>query len=1552
MVLFKVFKGKLTFMKHFITLLLLICLSPLVAQQTYSNNREKFVKEFQKALTEFGRGEFHDFARKDLPALLLETSDFPENYFTKMVETCNLMVTKNLKPFPEIYQYVFSVYSLVKGKQSSASFQAWHSSVDKLLDNRNIKKFEDFIDLSAGFFSERKIAESSNFKWFYEGGTYSFEFTDKPIIKCSGGNLICRVDNKKADSRKDSKYLDSVVVSGTSGVYDPVLKKWDGDGGTITWEKVGLPKNECSAAVKGYSVSCKTPNFNADSVMLTTKYFTKPILGNMSDRAFTINREEDKIYPQFLSFEKRLKIKNIREGVDYDGGFAMQGASFVGQGSLKEPARVIIYRNEQPFIKASAQVIDISPKKIFAINSATSLYLNTGDSIAHPGLEFSYDFDKKLIEMTRTKIGIGQSPFTDSYHMVDCYVAKITWNTTEQDIQFTYDFGTSQEQRIARFESRSFFDSKLYDQLQGLETVHPLVAIHQYCYKYDEYILPEGKVASAMGKTIEQAKPLLLELSNYGFISYDTEAKMIVVNPKTENFVLGKVGKRDYDNINFVSDLRPKELKGFTDEQIKEDKQLQKLKEQYKAQSEERRLMTYFGKMNLGTLEIKMNAVDFVRISESQNTTVFPDQSLVTVKENRNFEFQGWINAGKLEINSKSANYNYRDHKINVLNSDETIIRVKPMQAADGNRPIPMTNSIRTVRGEIFVDDPTNRSGKNKKFTEYPKLKTGKPSYVFYNDPKLYSGAYDSSRFYYTILPFDLDSLDDFNDLALRFKGELTSAGIFPKISEDLKIMPDYSFGFSTSAPATGYEFYGMAAKYENKIILSNNGLQGAGTINFVQSTSVARELFTFLPDSTIGMVKFTNRPIEEGVQFPDVESDEAFMIYIPKKNILKAQSTPKTDLRFFKSEAKLRGTAIVTPKGMRGYGLITFKTATTVSKNYNFKRWDIDADTSGFSLKNTYAEEGEDPLAFQAENVKAHISFKDRKGEFISNRGSSQINFPVNQYLCRMDKFSWFMDYAELQMEKSGEKDVTIDTDMDLVGPNFFSTHPKQDSLQFRSPKAKYDLKQRSIFCEGVEYVEVADARIYPDSMKVIIRKKAEMEQLKNSRVVANYLTKYHTFIRSTINITGRRAYTGTGEYPYIDKDSNVTYFRMEKISLDTSYQTIANGTIASTQGFKLSREFDYYGKVSIKAANPGIYFDGATRIDHQCQSFARNWMSFDAFIDPKNIQIPVSDNMKNLEGESLSAGIVWRNANTADSIHLYPTFLSKLEVQGDIIAMTSSGFLQFDPKAKEFQIGSKDKLLNRKEKGNFLALNTETCSMKGIGRVNLGMDYGDVTVDAVGIVNYDQNTGETSMNLTTRFNMPVDKGAWQGVAEKILPVEGLRFMDLSANTLEMAIVEWIDQKTADKFVSDYTIKGEIKKLPPELESSMIFTDVRLSSYNLKNSEDKGLISNTSSAVLVNMFERPVMKYVPFKAFFQQTGPTNASDRFGVSIDIVGGLEYFFDYKMAKKDGTLNIITGDAAFADAVNGIKEDKRKSKNFNYQISTQRIYLTRFLDLFAQ
>ena len=150
--------------------LLLIC-SGSVISQSFSDDREKFVKEFQKKLSEYGKGEFQDFAKHELPDLLLESTEFAAAYFSKMVETCNLMETKRLKPFPEIYNYVFSVSSFVTSKQPAESYAAWHSSVDKMLGSRNVKKFAGFIDLSAGLFSESRIASSSNFKWFYIGGT-------------------------------------------------------------------------------------------------------------------------------------------------------------------------------------------------------------------------------------------------------------------------------------------------------------------------------------------------------------------------------------------------------------------------------------------------------------------------------------------------------------------------------------------------------------------------------------------------------------------------------------------------------------------------------------------------------------------------------------------------------------------------------------------------------------------------------------------------------------------------------------------------------------------------------------------------------------------------------------------------------------------------------------------------------------------------------------------------------------------------------------------------------------------------------------------------------------------------------------------------------------------------------------------------------------------------------------------------------------------------------------------------------------------------------------
>lgn len=1520
--------------------------------QNFPSDREKFIKQFEKVLSTFIVKEQKDFIKDELSPMLLETKDFSDSYFKKMVETCNTMETKRLKYFPDIYNYVFSVYSFVKNKQPASSYSAWHSSVDKLLESKTINKFTDFIELSAGFFSKRILSDNSNSYWVYRGGSYVFEFTDKPSIQFEGGNLVALIEN--LDKRdKDKLYIDSIVIKEAVGTYDPILKKWVGEGGTVTWEKVGLPASETSAILTKYDISMKTTNLSCDTVILTTPYFTKPIKGKFSDRAFRITREEDKIYPQFLSFEKRLKIDQVVEHVDYEGGFSLQGKNFIGVGGANLPCILRVSRNDKPFALMKSQLMIMNKTKISSPLCMSTIYVGSKDSIFHPGLDFSYDVKTNLMEFMRGTSGISQSSFSNTLHQVDMYVPKIQWTYDSKELLLTYNYGSSQDQRYARLESKSYFDAQLYERLQGLDRVHPLQSIFDYCYKYDEYYLNDGKVATALGKTIEQAKPLILDLAALGFLNYDSESKMVTVNPKLTNFIRARAGKMDYDNLMFSTDLRPRKLEGYSIEQIQKDSTLQYFQKKYNKQNEVYKAIKNFGVFDLGTQEIALEGVDLVNVSQAQNTVVFPEEGKVILKENRNFNFHGWIIVGKMEINALETNYIYATNKINLFKTDKTNLIVRPMKPEDGTKSITMINQLQSLTGEIIVDSTSNRSGINKKIHNFPKLIVNKPSYIYYNQQSIYNGAYDSTRFYYTLEPFQMDSLDNFKESAQRFKGELTSAGIFPKIKEDVKIMSDYSFGFSTKAAPGGYDFYSTKAKYDNKIILSGQGLQGAGTINFIHSTSVSKNLFAFLPDSTLGYVEFDNKPIAEGIQYPEIKSPDAFMTFVPKKNLLKIASTPTQELNMFANEARLKGAALITPQGCTGFGVVTFKDANLGSKNYRFSRWDVDADTANFNLKNNFKVDNEDPLALKTENLNAHVSFKDRLGQFKSNDGTSKVVFPVNQYLCKMDFFTWFMDKEEIELATKASADINIKTDLDLVGANFFSLHPEQDSLRFKAREAKYSLREKTIYCRKVDFLEIADARIYPDSNRVTIRKKAKMDVLENSVIVANSVTKFHKFTNARTEIFARRKYESVGDYPYYDADSAMTIIKMKSIKVDSTYQTVGIGKIGAKDNFKLSPQFEYNGDVRIDANNPLISFTGATRIVHNCDKFKRSWMAFTSEIDPKNIQIPVSSDMKSLDSLSLTAGIVWRDSKKPEEIKMYPAFLSEIADKGDQVVFTSNGLLQYNSFTSEFQIGSKEKLVDRTVKGNYIALQTGNCSLNGDGVIKLGMDYGSsVSVDAVGIVNYYQETGQTLMNLTVKYNLPVEEKTFEKIADKILKTPDLRALDFSSTTFEKALVEWTDRKTADRIKSEYTLDGLYRKIPDNARGSVVITGLKVSSYINPKMEERGIYTDIDDAALVSVFDKPVMKYLPIKAFYQQIHSGIGGDKFGLYITNPGGTEYFLNYSMNKKEGELMLYTNDTELETEINALKADKRKAKDFMYEMTTNRVYLAKFLKLFSQ
>ncbi|HEV7230597.1 MAG TPA: hypothetical protein VGO45_04670, partial [Bacteroidia bacterium] len=91
--------------------------------------------------------------------------------------------------------------------------------------------------------------------------------------------------------------------------------------------------------------------------------------------------------------------------------------------------------------------------------------------------------------------------------------------------------------------------------------------------------------------------------------------------------------------------------------------------------------------------------------------------------------------------------------------------------------------------------------------------------------------------------------------------------------------------------------------------------------------------------------------------------------------------------------------------------------------------------DTADFGLK---SEEFKS-LSFETDNVKAHIDFDNRAGDFTSNGKGSIVKFPVNQYICYMDNFKWFMDKESIEMNgaKKGNTAKPEDySDLDLQGP------------------------------------------------------------------------------------------------------------------------------------------------------------------------------------------------------------------------------------------------------------------------------------------------------------------------------------------------------------------------------------------------------------------------------------------------------------------------------------------------------------------------------------
>ncbi len=1463
-------------MRYFIILTAFFILSLNTYSQNiteFSQNNTKFLKQLsnfiEKNNAKKGKALFEKFE-----PVWTSSPYFTSNDKQEIIINMNKMLKKRCRNVPHFTNYLNTIIAFSNSQQSSESYHNWNSAFSDLLKGRKttLRKIQFFLAGTYELIENNNIYKSTTTTWKTDNKNYKYTYDKKLRIIFSSLNLKCYAKT------------DSLNIYSTKGTYFPLTNKWIGKGGKVTWERANYSPDSVFAILKHYKIDMKKSNYEADSVIFTNSYyFDHSLEGFLKEKILAHMHGQKASYPRFKSYSQRFTLKNIYKNVDYDGGFSMKGAKFIGSGNENNYASIKIYRNDTLFFIAKSKLFIFNKNDIISSTAIVTFRLDT-DSIYHPGLYFKFNKNKRNVTLIRDGKKMTRSPFYDTFHKVEIDVGEISWNIDDPKIDFSSNKGTTNQ--VGKFQSTDFYSQKQYLDLQGMDEQNPLVIVRKFVKYSSSEEFPLSDFADFLRASIPQTKQYIMRLAFAGFVDYNFDTKIIKVKQKLYDYLRASVGKKDYDVIKFNSKTGANKNASLS-------------------------LLNY---------ELKIHGVHLVHLSDSQNVAIYPRGEEITLLRNRDFEFEGKVRAGNFLFRGTNFYFNYDRFKIDMPNVDALKMQVATPKRDDYGFPIMITvrSTIENVKGELLIDQSNNKSG-NKSLAQYPIFKSEKNSFVYYDKKSINKGVYKRDKFYFQIFPYEIDSLNTFSTNSLGFDGHFVSGGIFPPFDQKLRVMPDYSLGFIRKSPPNGIPVYGGKGKFHNDIRLSNQGLKGNGDFTYLTSITKSND-FNFFPDSmNTHAQSFNIKKQISGVEYPTVQSTDAYIHWLPYNDELYA-SDKKKPFNMYDDQATLHGTLKLQPTGLNGWGKSEFAGAQLFSKMFNFYEHTIDADTANFNLKEIEME----GLAFKTINVKSHVDFNERKAEFKSNGKASFVELPANQYICFMNQFTWWMDKAEIEMsaskdalqnQKTGQEfSPTEQEDIQIEGSRFISIHPKQDSLNFIAPSAIFSLRKHKIKAKDVRYIRVADAVIYPGDGKVIIEKKAKMQPLVNSKIIANITTRYYTIYNANTNIYGRKDYSASGDYDYIDETNRKQTLHFNVIGVDSTFETYGTGNIGITDGFTLSPNFAFTGRFKMLAKNKYLTFTGSTQISHECDAIKRQWINFSAEINPDEIYIPIGDEVKDINNNVLFNGFLITN----DSAHIYGTFFNKHKKYSDKQILSAKGFLFFDKADKKYKVSSKEKLNEFNLPGNYLSLSKTICNLYGEGKINLGTDLGQVKLNTVGSINEDFS--DTSVNLETVIGMNfffADKSL-EIMANDFMTATGLDPVDIDNQTFTKGLAELVGKELAEKLLSDYALKGQLKKIPKELKYTILFSDLKFK----WNSKTHSYLSDGKIGI-GNIGKYQINKYVDG---IIEIVKKRGGSKMNMYLSINDNQWYLFSYTR----GVMRAYSTNEQFNTEIKILKPDERKLK----------------------
>jgi hypothetical protein len=1486
-------------MRYIILFAFIFCASHFVNAQSVKFTADtSYIKELGEFLQKSNKEEvmelFTQFTNK------WNTGPLTLPQKSAIITVSNNLIKKRARIFPHFYNYMKYILSVLNSERIASQFNTWHGVFEKYTQSKSFntselnKLFEKLMMLndSSALFESRAVL------WKYTNNNYRLEYDLKGQVRIYFSNTDLECFSKR----------DSSLLIGTNGYYYPLKDMWFGENGTVTWERAGFSKDSVFAKLNNYRINLTRPEFIADSAEFINKgYLNQALVGRFEEKILANARGEKASYPRFTSYDKQVDIKHVVPDVDYSGGFEMRGSKFFGYGDAENKAELFFYKGNDVFTRAKSITFVFDENSIRATNVAVQIILEE-DTLWHPGLSFNYLIKNKRIALTRAGGGLYRSNFYNTYHNLEVDINEISYQLEDTLIYFKSPPATTYRKAI--FNSINYFTEDDYDRIKMMDNVHPLEAVRYVSPAVGETF--EAKdLAHYLGKPESSCVTILLRLSDEGFVHFDPDTRIGYPKQKLFDYIKANYKKKDYDEILIVSE--PDTGSNAI--------------------------------LNLNNYELAIYGVKPFPLSNNRRVGIIPKDSKITVKEDLGINFDGKLQAGLARIYGEKLNFNYDSFFVNLSNVDSVRLycRSKEKNQDSLYEYAQVSSTVDSVVGLLRIDVPANKSGVET-YPTYPVFESHEKSFVFYDQKGSKDTVYKKEDFYFENYPFEIDSLNNITKDNLQIAGIFKSGGVFPDFEEKLIVQPDSSLGFVHNLGDDGMEVYGGLGIYNNTITLDGKGLRGDGKVTFL-NTELYSQQFDFYPDSmnTYARSVKMNRQANDSLtaKYPEGYNDSVFVHWEPQRDQMFLTSLNEP-YKMFEDKAKFQGTLKLQPKDLGGKGTLTFLDANLKSDTYTFFDESFTADTADFKLQPEPGQES----PFLTYNVNADVDFTKKLGMFKSNGDSSYIEFPVNQYKCFMNYFSWHMGINQIDIgvlqglhNDSISNVASLDSiasgpvqdDMDLYNveltdtsytaeeiaerSKFLSTHPEQDSLSFYAVSSSYDINNFIIKANGVKFITIADAHIFPASA-MVIEPNAKIQPLNGARIVADRTTRYHTFFDATINVLGAKQYTASADYEYIDRLDSMQIIHFDDIRVENKAKTIAEGRISEKDYFKLGPEFAYFGQTKILADQRDINFEGYTQIQHFCEArMPSYWLKFAATINPDSIIIPIEEQPRDNELRKLQSSIYVTN----DSMGVYSSFLTTKQRFSDQPVLTSKGYLYYNDTTGYYEITDSAKFVNRELDGNYLSFHKKLCLVMGEGKMDLGADLGQVKVTPVGAARQNLDSWKTRLNVMLGVDFFFNDAALNAMAEVFNSAYSLPPVDLTSKEYQLSFKELVGLERAKQYNRDFGLLGGFSSVPDEMNKTLFFSQVTLK----WNHYHRAWVSDGKIGV-GNLKNNQVIKFVDG---FIEVKKSRGGDILNIYLEIDPKTWFFFTYTR----GTLKTISSSDDYNNYVVDLKDKDRKSPN---------------------